>query len=280
MSDLSGVQDWLPDAGARALYTMRRHVAAETSADTDLICATVSRNVFFAVPVRTRAGNEIPPGSVLTSYDEVHDYYDRRADSYVVVNSCQLRSVASDWYAFNESAATLHPSEGPEFVVNSAILFPTAEDGIRGEICITRHPFEDVAAGRVPEDPTDGSFPAAEMGNAALLDAWLTALQSGRDAEIEALLSPRHSLAIRVDDREGVPGIHTGSDRAVTTGILSEVFSGGRDVGLVARLVSAWYVFAEYAIPLKRGGIRRIALIQSAEDGRLTSSFGYGWEEG
>jgi hypothetical protein len=279
VSDLPGVQDWLPDVGAQALHSVRRHIAAETSTDTDLICSTVSRNVFFAVPVRTREGNEIPPGTVLTSYDEVHDYYAKRADSYVVVNSCQLRSIAGDWYVFNESAATLHPSAGPEFVVNSAILFPTASDGIRGEICITRHPFEDVAAGRVPEAPVDGSFPAAEMSNAALLDAWLVALRAGRGTEIEALLSPRHSLAIRLDDRDGVAAIHTGTEREAATRILGEIFAGGRDIALVNRLVSAWYVFAEYAIPLERGGLHRIALLQSVEQGRLGSSFGYGWED-
>jgi hypothetical protein len=279
MSELPGVQNWLPDAGARALHTVRRHIAAETTADTDLICSTVSRNVFFAVPIRTRKGNEIPPGTVLTSYDEVYDYYAKRAESYVVVASSQLRSISSDWYVFNESAATLRPGDGPEFVVNSAILFPTDDDGIRGEICITRHPFADVAAGQVPKTPVDASFPAVEMRNAALLDTWLAALQQEGAEGVTALLSPTHSLALRLDDPQGTPSIHSARDGAAVARSICEIFSGSRDVALVSRVVSAWYVFGEYAVSLEGGAIRRIALVQSCEGGRLTSSFGYGWED-
>lgn len=279
MSELRGVQGWLPEAGARSLYNVRRHVAAETTGDTEAICATVSKNVFFAVPLRTRAGNETPPGTVLTSYDEVHDYYAKRADSYVVSASCQLRSVAGDWYVFNESAATLRPASGPDFVVDSAILFPTAEDGIRGEICITRHPFADVAAGRVPEVPTDGSFPVAEMANAELLDGWLAALQGGRRAEIASRLSTRHALAIRLDDRHGVPRLYGGDARTPPGEALAEIFAGARDVAILTRVVSAWYVFAEYAVLLEDGRLRHLALLQSTEAGRLTSSFGYGFED-
>ena len=275
---LPGVQDWLPDAGAvaRSLHTVRRHVAAETTADTDTICATVSRNVFFAVPVRTRAGHEIPSGTVLTSYEEVHDYYAKRAESYVVVESRQLRSTASPWYVFNESAATLRPAEGDDFVVNSAILFPTADDGIRGEICITRHPFADVAAGRVEAVPTDGAFPTAEIAHAALLDDWLAQLQRNPGA-CGGLLSPEHTVAIRLDDREGAPTIHTGNDAASAASVFAEVFDG-RDVALIARVVSAWYVFAEYAVALEDGRFRHVAIVQSAAQDVLTSSFGYGWE--
>lgn len=279
------VQDWLPDAGARALHTVRRHVASETTADTDAICATVSRDVFFAVPVRTREGQEIPPGTVLTSYDQVRDYYAGRADSYVVLASSQLKSVGADWYVFNESAATLRATGaigntdavGREFVVNSAILFPTADDGIRGEICITRHPFEDVAAGRVPAISADASFPAAEMKHAALQDELLLRLRHARPAGIEELLSSRHSLAIRMDDRDSAPGIHTATDGGEAGRILAGIFEGGRDAALVARLASAWYVFGEYLITLE-DGLRHVALLQSVEDGRITSSFGYGWE--
>ena len=273
------VQDWLPAAGAGSLHTVRRHIQAETTTDTDAICATVSRNVFFAVPLRTREGNRLPPGTLLTSYDEVYDYYARRADQYVVRSSCQLRSVCADWFVFNESAATLHPTDGPvgEFVVNSAILFPTASDGIRGEICITRHPFEDVAAGRVPAELVDGAFPAAERENAARLDAWLEVLRSADGEALGQQLSSRHALALRLDGVDGTPAILTGETRDDARGVLSRAFAGD-DVAILCRVVSAWYVFAEYAVKLPTGGLRRIALLQSTEAGALGSSFGYGFE--
>ena len=188
-------------------------------------------------------------------------------------------------YVFNESAASLRATgpiggvdaAGQEFVVNSAILFPTAEDGIRGEICITRHPFEDVARGSVDEQLVDGSFPAAEMSNAKLLDSLLARLQRHDAGACESLLSARHSLAIRMDDRDGTPRIHTGETGATAARILGDLFSG-RDVAMVSRLVSAWYVFAEYTVALGDGGLRHVALVQSVEGQRLTSSFGYGWE--
>lgn len=286
MTEHPTVQNWLADAGARSLRTVRLHVAAETTADTDAICATVSRDVFFAVPQRTQTGNEIPPGTVLTSFEEVRDYYANRADSYVVLASNQLKQVSTDWYVFNESAATLRATgaignadtAGKEFVVNSAILFPTAEDGIRGEICITRHPFEDVAAGRVPEQPMDASFPVAESAHARLLDALLARLQDGHSGDIEALLGARHSLAVRLDDGNANSQIYTAQDGLAAAKVLSQLVSGADDVALISRLVAPWYVFAEYAVSLHTGGIRHLALLHSVEGERLTSSFGYGFE--
>src|SRR5262245_56559844 len=143
------LQTWLSDVGEHSLFTVRHHVVEETAEDADAVAKPISRNVFFAVPNRTRAGNEIPPGTILTSYEQVRDYYANRLGSYAVLDSRPLRSVAGDWYVFNDSAATLRgtgavgdaDAVGAEFVVNSAVLFPTADDGIRGEICVTRNPF-------------------------------------------------------------------------------------------------------------------------------------------
>ena len=288
MSQPIPLQDWLLRVGERSLFTARNHVAAETTANTEAICATVSRDVFFAVPLRTQEGNQIPPGSVLTSYDEVHDYYAGRADSYVVLDSKQLKSIAGDWYVFNESAATLRgtgrigdtDASDSEFVVNSAILFPTADDGIRGEICVTRHPFEDVIRGVVPPPaPNDAAFPAHEMSHTALLDRFVGALRAGSEAGVGSVLSQGHTLAIRLDAVDGTPSVETASNRADAQKILNAQFRDASDVAVVSRIATDWYVFAETVAELDGGTVRRFAAIHPIENGELTGSFGYGRDE-
>lgn len=279
------LQDWLRDVGERSLFTARSHVAAETTADTDRICATVSRDVFFAVPHRTRAGNEIPPGTVLTSYEAVREYYAGRAGAYVVLDSRQLKSTARDWYVFNESAATLRgtgrigeaDATDREFMVNSAVLFPTATDGIRGEICVTRHPFDDVVRGTAPALPTlDPSFPERERQHAILLDRLLAALRGKDPDAIGGLLSAGHGFATRLDALAAGTTIASGKGREDAQEALAAIFAPARDVGLVTRLATDWYVFAEYLGWLESGVIRRFAAIHPIEDGELTGTFGYG----
>ena len=136
MSLTTTVQDWMRDVGDRenSAVIARAHVAAETSTDVDRICATISHDVYFGVPVRTRDGNELRSGSVLTTYDQVRGYYEGRAGSYVVLESAQLKSISTEWYLFNETAATLRgtgmvngiDASGKEWIVNSAVIFPTA----------------------------------------------------------------------------------------------------------------------------------------------------------
>ncbi|MBW2423463.1 MAG: hypothetical protein JRG86_04405 [Deltaproteobacteria bacterium] len=288
MSQGTPLQEWLPRVGEHSLYMARRHVAAETSTDTDYICSTISRDVFFAVPVRKREGNALPPESVLTSYDAVHDYYAGRADAYVVLDSKQLKSVAGDWYVFNESAATLRgtgsigasDAAGAEFVVNSAILFPTADDGIRGEICVTRHPFDDVVSGQAPSLPSiDASFPRHEMDHTTLLDEFVEALRGGDSDEVGHLLAQPHSLAMRLDTIGGTPRIETTTSRADAEKILAAAFEGAADTAIVSRIATDWYVFAEYVAEIGEKIIRRFAAIHPIEDGKLTGTFGYGRDE-
>lgn len=279
------LQDWLKDVGERSLFTVRSHVDAETTADTDRICATVSRDVFFAVPHRTRAGHAIPAGTVLTSFEAVREYYSGRAGAYVVLDSRQLKSTARDWYVFNESAATLRgtgrigeaDATGREFTVNSAVLFPTATDGIRGEICVTRHPFDDVVRGTAPPLPSlDPSFPERERHHAMLLDRLLAALRSGEPGATSKLLAKGHTFATRLDTLESGSVIEQGERRNDAQEALAGIFSPMQDVALVTRLATDWYVFAEYLGRLDSGAIRRFAAIHPVEDGEITGTFGYG----
>ncbi len=288
MSTAYRLQHWLRDVGERSLFTVRYHVIEETAVDAEAVCATISKDVFFAVPNRTRAGNEIPPGTVLTSYDQVRDYYAGRLDSYAVLDSRPLRSIAGDWYVFNDSAATLRgtgavgdaDATGAEFVVNSAVLFPTADDGIRGEICVTRHPFDDVVRGTEPHIVAEpASYPAREMRHSAMLDELVDALRIGSDANVAALLSPGHTAATRFDAIDGAPGISTARNRADGQKILTSIFAGARDIAIVSRIATDWYVFAEYVADLGGGRVRRFAATHPIDDGLFSGTFGYGKEE-
>jgi len=93
---IKGTQDWLLEVGPReaAIHCARTHVFAETSTDTDYICSTISHDVYFGVPVRTREGNLIPDSSVLVNYDQVRGYYEGRAGAYVVLEELQERASA------------------------------------------------------------------------------------------------------------------------------------------------------------------------------------------
>ena len=293
MSLTTNVQGWLGDVGGRERSALiaRTHIAAETDIDVDRICATISHDVYFGVPVRTRDGNRIPAGTVLTGYDQVRGYYEGRAGAYVVLDSAQLKSVATDWYLFNETAATLRgtgvvngvDATGQQWVVNSAVIFPTAPDGIRGEICVTRYPMEDIVAGTVTVPPPPAAdrpwLPAAEMANGALLDRFSLALRDGEKAQVAEALADDHTAAVRLDDSAGAPQVLTATDRSGATDVLGQLFEGVADLTMMVRIATAWYVFAEYLVRLEGGGVRRMALTHPVDGGRLSGTFGYGREE-
>jgi hypothetical protein len=293
MSLTTTVQGWMADVTDReeSALIARTHVAAETSTDVAAICATISHDVYFGVPVRTRGGNELPAGSVLTTYDQVRGYYEGRAGSYVVTASMQLKTVATNWYLFNESAATLLgtgqiggvDADGLEFVVNSAVIFPTAPDGIRGEICCTRYPFNDIVADTVqtPPPPTDPRtyLPLREMENCTLLDRFIAALRDGDASAAARELRDSHSMAIRHDDVNGEQAVHTGTTRAEAASALAILLRGVSDITLMTRIASDWYVFVEYLLRLEGGGVRRLALTHAVENGAIIGTFGYGRDE-
>jgi hypothetical protein len=293
MSLTTTVQDWMRDVGDRenSATIVRAHVAAETSTDVDNICATISHDVYFGVPVRTRDGQELRDGSVLTTYDQVRGYYEGRSGSYVVLDSAQLKSIATDWYLFNETAATLRgtgtvggiDATGKEWIVNSAVIFPSALDGIRGEICITRYPMDDIVAEtvRVAAPPTGRQswMPLREMELGALLDRFILQVRDGEWDKVNNDLSEVHTLAVRLDDVKGIQQVFTATDRKSAGDAFRKLFAGAADLTLLNRIASEWYVFAEYLVKLKDGGRRRLALTHPVEDGQLTGTYGYGRDE-
>jgi hypothetical protein len=290
---VTATQDWLLELGPRegAIHCARTHVFAETSTDTDYICSTISRDVYFGVPTRTRERNEIPDSSVLVNYDQVRGYYEGRAGSYVVLASAQLKSIASDWYLFNESAATLRgtgmigdvDATDREWIVNSAVIFPTAPDGIRGEICVTRYPFvdivkDDVVAPPPPSDPRT-YMPMREIEHTALIDRFLTALRANDTKQIESYLGSNYTMAVRVDDLEGEQSVLTATTAGEGARNISTIFAGASDLTLISRISTDWYVFAEYLVNYDDGHVRRLALTHPVENGKITGAFGYGRDE-
>jgi hypothetical protein len=295
MTLTSTVQDWLQGMGPRedAAFTARTHVAAETSTDVERICATISADAFFAVPTRTRAGHELASSNVLTGADQVHGYYATRSGSYVVIASTQVATMATDWYVFNESAATLRgtgevdgvDATGKVWVVDSAVLFPTSADGIRGEICVTRHPFGDVVAGTVVTTTGPGVAQGVvrQAEHALLSDRFVTAWRTGDPADLADLLDSRATAAVRLDGIDGSQQVHraVGAPDVATvlTALLPTDGGDAIDIAVMTRLATEWYVFAEYLVRGPGGAIRRLALTQPIEDGRITGAFGYGRDE-
>ena len=268
----------------RALDAVRAHIAAEIDTRTDVIMSTVSADPWFPLPDR------LPTGLTLTVAEgtaEVTAYYSERSDGYVVLGSNQLKQLVAEWYVFNESAATLRqtgaigsiPAGDAEFVVQSAVLFPTAPDGIRGEIALTRYPFDEVIAGQVPARtvPTGplAYLPVAELEHSALLDRLLDGLWSG---DVRELVTADHQLAVRVDGN-GAPArvvAHDGTESALA---LATLFEDARDITVLGRVTTDWYVFAEYLAVLGDERLRRVVAIHPVREGRLEGTFGYGVDE-
>jgi hypothetical protein len=274
----------------RALDVVRAHIAAEVDTRTDVIMSTVSTDPWFPLPDR------LPTGLTLTVVEGTADvtaYYAERSEGYVVLASNQLKQLVADWYVFNESAATLRqtgpigavPAGDAEFVVQSAVLFPTAADGIRGEIALTRYPFDDVIAGRVspPTAPTGprAYLPVAEVAHAALLDRLLEGLRAG---DVNALVTLDHQLAVRVDGAGSGARFecHDGTDSAEA---LVALFAGARDITVLGRVTTEWYVFAEYltvfdsSTAAGNGRLRRLVAVHPVRDGKFDGTFGYGVDE-
>jgi hypothetical protein len=265
----------------RALDVVRAHIAAEVDTRTDVIMSTVSTDPWFPVADRLATGLAL---TVVEGTADVTAYYAGRSDGYVVLGSNQLKQLVADWYVFNESAATLRqtgaigslPAGDAEFVVQSAVLFPTTDDGIRGEIALTRYPFEDVIAGRVSAPTAPKSYlPVGDVEHSALLDPLLDGLRAG---DVSSLVTPDHQLAVRIDGA-GTTERFVGRDGAQSAEALGTLFAGARDITVLGRVATDWYVFAEYLAVFGDERLRRVVAVHAVRDRKLEGTFGYGVDE-
>ena len=69
----------------------------------------------------------------------------------------------------------------------------------------------------------------------------------------------RDTLAIRLDAIDGAPSVSTARERGDAQKILSAMFRDARDIAVVSRIATDWYVFAEYLADLGEGRVRRFA---------------------
>jgi hypothetical protein len=69
------------------------------------------------------------------------------------------------------------------------------------------------------------------------------------------------------------------SGRAEAQAVLTGLFRDARDIAIVTRIATDWYVFAEYVADLGGGRVRRFAATHPIEDAVFTGTFGYGKEE-
>jgi hypothetical protein len=133
-----------------------------------------------------------------------------------------------------------------------------------------------VLLGRVaaPGAP-DTHLPPAEVEHSALLDRLLDGLRAG---DVRALFTPDHQLAVRVDGAASPARFvcHDGTDSAQA---LVTLFAGARDVTVLGRVATDWYVFAEYLAVSDGGRMRRLVAIHPVRDGKLEGTFGYGVDE-
>jgi hypothetical protein len=266
-----------------------RHVDAETLNDLEAIMATIDPQPYF--PLLDHDGEGGLALQFLTDNDGVRAYYGARHGSYEIVASRHIAAVATDFYSFRESVATLRgvgaigdvDSSGQIFKVNSAVLFPTGPAGIGGEIVWTRYPFADIVGGTVtPQAPGDGPahLPNLRLRNADNFEAYLDAWRAGDARAAGVCLADDVQLLRRVAVGDDVSHVRTlGRDESVAA--LAELYrrQPPAKVEVLNRIITEWYVFADLYVETRRAGggvdrLRHIALHPLADDGRIRAEMG------
>ena len=187
--------------------------------------------------------------------------------------------------------ATLRPvgdvggvsTDGTNFQVNSAVLFPTCDDGIGGELVWTRYPFGDVVAGRVAAPvPADGPnhVPTARMRVADTHDGYVEAWRRGDVDGMVRRLSEDCRWQRRVRDATTTSYIST-TGHAETRRAFEGALGGGSaiTVEILNRIVTEWYVFCDAYLEIDDGGaeplaVRHIALHPVDDSAQLRAELG------
>jgi hypothetical protein len=91
-------------------------------------------------------------------------------------------------------------------------------------------------------------------------------------------MTPDHQLAVRVDGA-GPAARFECHDGANSAAALAALFAEARDVTVLGRVATGWYVFAEYLAVFDDGRLRRLVAIHPVRDGKLEGTFGYGLDQ-
>jgi hypothetical protein len=231
---------------AENLTKVMAHLRAEFSNDIEQIMETVAPEPRFAILTRESGTLELEvaevPGAVRAHYLNLRASLD-------VVQSRQIRRLVGDWFVFQQSVATMRTRAGSdgsgsphEFPVDTAVLFPIAETGIRGEIPWNRSSFAEAMTtrSRHHEPPTEQLMPTVD-----LFEEFLTAWRSCDEKNVVDLLEDDCAVAIRsYTDPEGSLCVGTGKD--AVRGALAAQFKVWRpEASTVLNLVvTDWYIFS------------------------------------
>ena len=278
------------------LATVEGHIAAEERNDIDGIVGTITDDCRFILVFQDRRKG--PFFQIITTKEGARNHYLRARGFQEVVNSNHLTQVATDWYVFYESLATLRlvgdiagvKGEGQPFALSSLALFPVAADGIIGEVPWSRYELRDTVRGTVPVPQAASHLPLTEARNVETHDRFLTAMQRGDIDAVLDLLPPDCVWATRNYFLPGGPVVAAKGKEEVRC-YLQAMRDSVQVVGLTVlnRTVKSWYVFAEVLWRLRRIGppsggspagqeleLRTAAIYPVTEDGLLLGELGYG----
>lgn len=241
-------QVWLTDAQLSAIATASAHTASEVTNDVDEIMRTVSQNVCYIMPDMT---DERMPIRVLTSRDQVAEFYNGERAYFEVVSSTHVVEVTTPWYVFYEGVAqTREVSTGRIFANTTAILFPVAADGIIGEILWGRESLVEVYQGRTRRD-TSGADPLDrrqrhEQSHLRFLDA----LRTRNIDEAVRNWTPDAQVATRFGDGLEPIALEGVGPEEVKSRLqrLIAGFNGPIEIQVLSRIMGEWYVFCDWVM--------------------------------
>jgi hypothetical protein len=227
------------------LAKVMAHLRAEFSNDVDQIMDTVAPDPRFFIVTREQGTLKL---EVAETPETVRAHYVNLRSSLDVVRSRQIRRIVSEWFVLQQSVATMRTRGGEttgdshDFPVDTAVLFPIADEGILGEIPWNRTSFAEAMATRTThhEPPTEELMETVDL-HEAFLAAWC----SGEAAKIVDLLEEDCALGIRSwTDVEGSLCVGAGKD--ATRKALAEQFQGWRPTGysILNLVVTDWYIFS------------------------------------
>jgi hypothetical protein len=227
------------------IHCVERHVASEYSNDVDHIMTTVHAVPRYALVSKQ---NGVPELTVLNDRDAVAGYYAwSRQASHEPVATRHPKQITTDWYLFLEALPSRRAVEGgTAYLTHYVLLFPTASDGIVGEIMWQRTGF-DVAGEFVDADIViQEPFPASDVRTLRTFEELGRAAEAGdRDAVAAAFAEECQSALPTLEVAGGELVARTGSAPAIDW-LMRVHRAGPEGTSLCLNAVSgSWYHFEE-----------------------------------